>query len=1137
MKKLQYFSLLIVFALLFSNIARSQIVILSGVKGGSYEQFAKDLQRISIEPIEVLNSNGSVDNFRQLAIEKTVDITFLQQDVLVHQQLKDLEKGTNFIEDIRVLMLLAKEEIHLIARKDGNINSLQDLSGRKVAIGAESQGTHITSLLIKEIAEIDWIDVTDTLSFDKVLADLQEKKIDAFFFVGAAPVSKLTKLPKDSNVKVVPIADPRLREIYVKTTIPKGTYPVADYDVETYAVKSVIATNIENEEEEQKENIRKLLVTIKRRIKILRREGHPKWSEVDFNLQDLDWQVYDAADEIFNSEEALKSQIYLVSGVSGGSYHQFANDIKSISPTVIVKTSKGSVDNLNQLITKPEVDATFLQYDVLLQQRLQDEEDGTNYTENIRILLPLAREQIHLIARKDSKIKKLRRLRNKNVAIGTINQGTYVTSRLIKEITNTKWNDVPLAFDEVIEALENGEIDAFFFVGTAPVKAFTQLGENANVKLVPMQNKRLDEIYETAIIPPGTYPWQTEAVETYAVKSVLATNITDETEIKRKNIKTILTDIKRKIGTLRAQGHPKWKEIDFDYGKIDWPQYSTQIELLSGVKGGSYEQFANDIKNISIDSITIRTSNGAVDNFNQMIAKKDIDATFLQEDVLTHQQLQDLQKGTDYIKNIRILMPLANEEIHLVTLSDSRINSLKDLSMMKVAIGSDIQGTSITANLIKEISEMEWIDVKNTLYLDSILFDLLEGKIDAFFFVGASPVSKLKEYPPKSRIKLVPIKDPRLAEIYQKTTIPANTYRWAKYDVETYAVKSVLATNIYDETETHRSNVIKLLKDIKSRMDELKANGHPKWSEVRFNLMELDWQPYEGADDILNPKDDLKPEIALLSGVKGGSYNQFANDIADIATNEVTVHPSKGSVNNFKELILRENYFVTFLQHDVLIDQKRKDKQDGTNYTDNIRVLLPLADEEIHLISRDESYIKSIKDLRNRRVAIGTLDQGTYLTARLIKEVTNARWIDVPLSFDSAFSALYNKKIDAFFFVGTSPVSKLAKIPERANFKLLPITNSKLEEIYKPTVIPEGTYKWQNSDVRTYAVKSVLATNITDETFDQHDNIVQLLIDIKNGILKLRSDGHIKWQDIDFNFNEVNWPIYEDSKEIFNQYE
>lgn len=563
---------------------------------------------------------------------------------------------------------------------------------------------------------------------------------------------------------------------------------------------------------------------------------------------------------------------------------------------------------------------------------------------------------------------------------------------------------------------------------------------------------------------------------------------------------------------------------------------NSQMVILSGVSGGSYEQFANDIKKVSdtIPEIEIRTSSGSVDNFEQLTkGDNKIAFTFLQEDVLNHQQLKDLEQGTDLIGDIRILLPLGKEEIHLIVRDDDKINSLKDLKGKNVAIGAPNQGTHITASLVKELTKMKWKDITSTLSFDNVFYDLLNNKIDAFFFVGAAPVSKLIELPPQSKIKIIPLDDSRLEEIYLPTVIPAGIYRCANYSVKTFAVKSVLATSITKEDETRKKNIVKTLKSIRNNIETLQKKGHPKWKEVDFYLKNVDWELYEGIEDIYFPRTKLSPEIFLLSGIKGSSYYQFAEDIDNITDAVNGVKASSGSSYNLRQIIRRNEFFVTFLQYDVLVQQRLDDLQDGTDFTNNIRIIMPFSQEEIHLITRKDSEINSLKDLKKKRVAVGDINQGTFVTASLIKKLTGGKWEDVSMPFDdNLFTALLNNRIDAFFFVGSAPVNVLHRLPDRTNFKLVPIEDKKLNDVYTATTVKAGTYPWQNIDVNTYAVKAVLATNIDQESPEQNKSIKKMLSDIKENIETLRQTGHPKWKEFTFSYDGINWAIYKGAKEI-----
>ena len=72
-----------------------------------------------------------------------------------------------------------------------------------------------------------------------------------------------------------------------------------------------------------------------------------------------------------------------------------------------------------------------------------------------------------------------------------------------------------------------------------------------------------------------------------------------------------------------------------------------------------------------------------------------------------------------------------------------------------------------------------------------------------------------------------------------------------------------------------------------------------------------------------------------------------------------------------------------------------------------------------------------------------------------------------------------------------------------------------------------------NEDVKTYAIKSILATNIRGETIAQSYNLSKLLENLNKNIEILKTTGHPKWKEVDFIFEGLNWDIYLGSQEIF----
>jgi len=320
----------------------------------------------------------------------------------------------------------------------------------------------------------------------------------------------------------------------------------------------------------------------------------------------------------------------------------------------------------------------------------------------------------------------------------------------------------------------------------------------------------------------------------------------------------------------------------------------------------------------------------------------------------------------------------------------------------------------------------------------------------------------------------------------------------------------------------------------------------------------------------------LNPEkVTIISGFKGGSYYQMALDIQKMSrktlgtavmstetkeiyslgkdgdtlkdadgnaiTKEITsemptgdtidfvkVKDSDGAYYNFSK-ISNSDVDITFLQYDVLLYEDLKDLKRKTKKTSDVRILLPLGTEEIHLITTKESGIEDFGDLKKKRVGIGSSLQGTNITAKYIKEQTKSTWEDVEIPYDKAFRALFNNDIDAFFFVGKMPIQDLANLPKSMKDKIklvsLPV-NEKLKEAYGEQIeISNTIYSWVDKPVKTYAVKAILVTSILGQTPEQVENIRKVL-----EVLKANKDnpGYFKgWESVKFEEDpSIEWEYH-----------
>ncbi|RLD44101.1 MAG: hypothetical protein DRI86_08340 [Bacteroidetes bacterium] len=258
-----------------------------------------------------------------------------------------------------------------------------------------------------------------------------------------------------------------------------------------------------------------------------------------------------------------------------------------------VRDSEGSYYNFLRII-KSNTDLAFLQYDVLLYESMKDLTRTYKKTENVRVIMPMGNEQIHIIVLKNAgknTIETYDDLKGKKVAIGSSLQGTNITAKYIKEITGMKWDNVEIPYDKALKALLSERIDAFFYVGAAPVSNFTGMSKQMRdrITLLPLNpskgKEELDATYDTTMIKQSDYPkWISENIPTYSVRSLLVTDINGQSDEERDNIvKLMKVVIENKDD---ARNHKNWAEV-FNAEKmksnrefIDWDFYEPTMNLF-----------------------------------------------------------------------------------------------------------------------------------------------------------------------------------------------------------------------------------------------------------------------------------------------------------------------------------------------------------------------------------------------------------------------------------------------------------------------------------------------------------------------------------------------------------------------------
>ena len=203
-------------------------------------------------------------------------------------------------------------------------------------------------------------------------------------------------------------------------------------------------------------------------------------------------------------------------------------------------------------------------------------------------------------------------------------------------------------------------------------------------------------------------------------------------------------------------------------------------------------------------------------------------------------------------------------------------------------------------------------------------------------------------------------------------------------------------------------------------------------------------------------------DMGLITGGDKGTYYQFGLDLQKLVKPQginLTVHPSKGSVENIFAVYQRPGVQMGIVQSDVLAFVARLQSDPAlTRIAKKTKMVFPLYNEEIHLVGR--KGITDFDDLTGRKVAVGREGSGTYLTSRLLfklSEVVPAEMVYIDTS--EALAELKAGRVDAMFYVAGYPVKLLKDdITDKDGLVLVPITNKSILEFYPQAEVPAGVY-------------------------------------------------------------------------------
>ncbi|HBO37650.1 MAG TPA: C4-dicarboxylate ABC transporter substrate-binding protein [Pasteurellaceae bacterium] len=276
-----------------------------------------------------------------------------------------------------------------------------------------------------------------------------------------------------------------------------------------------------------------------------------------------------------------------------------------------------------------------------------------------------------------------------------------------------------------------------------------------------------------------------------------------------------------------------------------------------------------------------------------------------------------------------------------------------------------------------------------------------------------------------------------------------------------------------------------------------------------------------GADQAVKNTDSLQSRfVTIATGGASGPYNIIATTMAEIYAKDLKANSKTqttgASVENIN-LLHQKKVEMAFLMSDALNDAVKGEGNFAAKI-DNVSTVAALYPNYVQIVTSKRKGIKTITDLKGKRVATGAQNSGVEVNARNLLAGFGITYNDIKvdyLGYAEAADALKAGKIDAAFLTSGLPNSALMELQQGFDMQLVSIPAEGIAKIaeskpyFSALEIPAGTYG-NAEPIPTAAIKNVLVVRN-----DLSDDDVYKLTKIFFSSLSQLKTAHQAAKDID----------------------
>jgi TRAP transporter TAXI family solute receptor len=241
--------------------------------------------------------------------------------------------------------------------------------------------------------------------------------------------------------------------------------------------------------------------------------------------------------------------------------------------------------------------------------------------------------------------------------------------------------------------------------------------------------------------------------------------------------------------------------------------------------------------------------------------------------------------------------------------------------------------------------------------------------------------------------------------------------------------------------------------------------------------------------------------FGIATGGVGGVYYPAGGALAQALTNKipdmvVTAQTGNASVANVN-LISRGEVESGISQNNVALAAYRGDKESWkTPPVKDLRCIASLFPETVHIVVLTKSGIKSVYDMKGKRIIVGDKGSGTEFDSRRFLEAMGMTYNDIQpiyVYYAAAVQRMQDEQADGLFWTAGVPTSSIIEIATTKDVTFLPFPDEVIKKLqakypyYTQVMMPANSYPKQKQAVKTIAIMALWVTRSEVPDKDVYD--------------------------------------------------